>query len=165
MRIYNLMKLGPTSANGCPLRIIFVQSAAEKEKLCKVMMDSNVEKVKSSPVTAIFAYDLNFYEKMDKLYPTGKMIKDYFSSLDESARTVEAMRNSSLQAAYFMMAARNEGVDCGPMSGLDYTALNEAFFKGTNYRANFTCNLGYRDGDNPYPKLPRLDFDETCEIR
>ena len=163
IKIYDLMKLGPTSSNCCPLRIIFVESKLEKNKLCKAAMEANVEKIQSAPVTALFAYDLKFYEKMDKLYPTGKMMHDYFAS-SENVSFDTAVRNSTLQAAYFMMISRGYGLDCGPMSGFDPKTINETFFQNTNYRINFICNLGYKDGDSPYPKLPRLGFDEFCKI-
>jgi nitroreductase len=164
IQIYDLVKLGPTSANACPLRIVFVQSNLEKEKLCKTAMEANIAKIKSAPVTALFAYDMKFYEKMDKLYPTGKFLQDLFAKSSEDVIDRESLRNSTLQAAYFIMVARSMGLDCGPMSGFDPVALNETFFKNTNYRINFICNFGYKDGDNPYPKLPRLDFDEVCKF-
>jgi 3-hydroxypropanoate dehydrogenase len=164
VKIYDLMKMGSTSANACPLRIIFVQSNLEKEKLSKIVMEANIEKVKSAPVVALFAYDMKFYEKMNKLYPTGKFLQDYFASFKEDALIKEALRNSSLQAAYFMIIARSMGLDTGPMSGFDSDALNEMFFKDTDYRINFICNIGYRDGESPYPRLPRLDFEEACNI-
>ena len=164
VKIYDLMKMGSTSANACPLRIIFVQSNLEKEKLSKIVMEANIEKVKSAPVVALFAYDMKFYEKMNKLYPTGKFLQNYFASFKEDARIKEALRNSSLQAAYFMIIARSMGLDTGPMSGFDSDALNEMFFKDTDYRINFICNIGYRDGESPYPRLPRLDFEEACNI-
>ncbi len=164
IQIYDLVKLGPTSANACPLRIVFVQSNLEKEKLCKTAMEANIAKIKSAPVTALFAYDMKFYEKMDKLYPTGKFLQDLFAKSSEDVIDRESLRNSTLQAAYFIMVARSMGLDCGPMSGFDPVALNETFFKNTNYKINFICNFGYKDGDNPYPKLPRLDFDEVCKF-
>lgn len=164
IQIYDLVKLGPTSGNACPLRIVFVQSNLEKEKLCKTAMEANIAKIKSAPVTALFAYDMKFYEKMDKLYPTGKFLQDLFAKSSEDVIDRESLRNSTLQAAYFIMVARSMGLDCGPMSGFDPVALNETFFKNTNYRINFICNFGYKDGDNPYPKLPRLDFDEVCKF-
>ena len=164
IQIYDLVKLGPTSANACPLRIVFVQSNLEKEKLCKTAMEANIGKIKSAPVTALFAYDMKFYEKMDKLYPTGKFLQDLFAKSSEDVIDRESLRNSTLQAAYFIMVARSMGLDCGPMSGFDPVALNETFFKNTNYTINFICNFGYKDGDNPYPKLPRLDFDEVCKF-
>jgi 3-hydroxypropanoate dehydrogenase len=162
-QIYDLMKLGPTSGNSCPLRIVFVQSEAEKEKLCKVAAEYNVDKVKSAPVTALFAYDLKFYEQMDKLHPTGKALRDLFAS-SETIALDTATRNSTLQAAYFMIIARGMGLDCGPMSGFDANGVNETFFKNTNYKINFICNLGYRDGENPYPRLPRMNFEEFCKV-
>lgn len=164
LKIYELMKLGPTSGNACPLRIIFVQSQTEKEKLYKALMETNVAKVKSAPVVALFAYDMKFYEKMEKLYPTGKFLRDFFATANDQTREIEALRNSSLQAAYFMIIARSMGLDCGPMSGFDQNVVNDNFFKGTNYKVNFICNFGYREGENPYPRLPRLDFDEACKI-
>jgi nitroreductase len=164
MQIYDLVKLGPTSANACPLRIVFVQSNLEKEKLCKTAMEANIAKIKSAPVTALFAYDMKFYEKMDKLYQTGKYLQDLFAKSSEDVIDRESLRNSTLQAAYFIMVARGMGLDCGPMSGFDPVALNATFFKNTNYRINFICNFGYKDGDNPYPKLPRLNFDEVCKF-
>ncbi len=164
MQIYDLVKLGPTSANACPLRVVFVQSNLEKEKLCKTAMEANIAKIKSAPVTALFAYDMKFYEKMDKLYPTGKFLQDLFAKSSEDVIDREGLRNSTLQAAYFVIVARGMGLDCGPMSGFDPVALNETFFKNTSYRINFICNFGYKDGDNPYPKLPRLDFDEVCKF-
>jgi 3-hydroxypropanoate dehydrogenase len=164
VKIYDLMKMGSTSGNACPLRIVFVQSDLEKEKLSKIVMEANIEKIKSAPVVALFAYDMKFYEKMNKLYPTGKFLQDYFASFKEDALIKEALRNSSLQAAYFMIIARSMGLDTGPMSGFDSAALNEMFFKDTDYRINFICNIGYRDGESPYPRLPRLNFEEACNI-
>ena len=164
MKIYDLMKLGPASGNACPLRIVFVQSEEEKDKLAGTATANNVDKIKSAPVTALFAYDMKFYEKMDKLYPTGKSLRDFFASANEEILEREALRNSSLQAAYFMMIARSYGLACGPMSGFNSVALNKEFFANTNYRINFICNLGYRDGENQHPRLPRLDFAEACKI-
>ena len=164
VKIYDLMKMGSTSGNACPLRIVFVQSDLEKEKLSKIVMEANIEKIKSAPVVALFAYDMKFYAKMNKLYPTGKFLQDYFASFNEDALIKEALRNSSLQAAYFMIIARSMGLDTGPMSGFDSAALNEMFFKDSDYRINFICNIGYRDGESPYPRLPRLNFEEACNI-
>lgn len=129
IQIYDLVKLGPTSANACPLRIVFVQSNLEKEKLCKTAMEANIAKIKSAPVTALFAYDMKFYEKMDKLYPTGKFLQDLFAKSSEDVIDRESLRNSTLQAAYFIIVARSMGLDCGPMSGFDPVALNGNFFQ------------------------------------
>ncbi len=161
--IYDIMKLGPTSANGCPLRIIFIQTKDEKTKLLKCVMEGNVEKIKSAPVTALFAYDTKFYTKMDKTNPVSPELKHYFASSDKIAIDTAA-RNSTLQAAYFMIVAREAGLDCGPMSGFSAEAVEKEFLSGTDFKINFICNLGYKDGENPYPRLPRLDFAEVCKI-
>ena len=158
-----MAKLGPTSANCSPLRTVFVQNPAAKDKLYQCVAPGNVEKVKSAPVTAIFAFDTKFYELIPKLFPHDISIKDYFSSSEEIALDT-AFRNSSLQAAYFMIAARNKGLACGPMSGFNKNAINSTFFNDSNYQVNFICNIGYRDGDNPFPRLPKLDFTECCKI-
>ena len=161
--IYDVMKLGPTSANCCPLRIAFVKSSPEKEKLYSCLSPTNIDKVKSAPITAIFAYDIKFYERLDKLSPHNPNMKDYFLSSHEI--TLEtAFRNSTLQAAYFMIIARSRGLDCGPMSGFNEMEATKVFFPNSSYRANFLCNLGYKEGNNPYPRAPRLDFAEVCEI-
>ncbi len=162
-QIYDTMKLGPTSANCCPLRIIFVTSQEQREKLAKCAMDANAERIRACPVTVIFAYDMKFYELLPKLFPHNIGMKDYFSS-DPEIIASNAMRNSTLQAAYFMMIARSHNLACGPMSGFDANAINEQFLAGTDYKVNFLCNIGYREGRNEYPKSPRLEFDEACTI-
>jgi 3-hydroxypropanoate dehydrogenase len=161
--IYDVMKLGATSANSCPLRILFIKGMEAKEKLLKCVMEGNIDKIKSAPVTAIFAYDIKFYEKMDKLFPHAPFMKDIFAS-SSAAALDSAVRNSTLQAAYFMMIAKGKGLDYGPMSGFDTTALNDAFFANSDYRVNFICNFGYRAEQNPHPRLYRMDFEEVCKI-
>ncbi|NRB11350.1 MAG: malonic semialdehyde reductase [Rickettsiaceae bacterium] len=161
--IYDLMKLGPTSANSCPLRLIFVSSQLEKEKLLACAMEGNIEKIKSAPVTALFAYDTKFFEQMDYLNKPGASFKEYLASNSKAAFDT-AYRNSTLQAAYFMIIARSFGLALGPMSGFNADKLNKTFFSNTSYEINFICNLGYQDGDNPYPRLPRLDFSDACQI-
>lgn len=161
--IYDLMKMGPTSANCSPLRIVFVESVHEKEKLVGCVMEGNVPHVKAAPVTALFAYDMKFYDKLTKLFAHNPGMKDYFSSSNEVTLGT-AMRNSTLQAAYFMMIARSKGLACGPMSGFDPAKINDTFFAGTDYKINFICNLGYRSSEETNPRLPRLDFDEVCTI-
>ena len=158
---YELAKWGPTSANCCPLRIVFVKSPAAKEKLKPCLAGGNVEKTMSAPVTAILAHDLEFFTKMDKLWPHGggKM----YEGKPELAQ-VAAFRNGSLQAAYFMLAARSLGLDCGPMSGFDNAAVDAAFFAGTPIKSNFLCNLGYGDASKLYPRGPRLEFAEVCQV-
>ncbi len=160
--IYDIMKFGPTSANCSPLRIVFVKSKEAKEKLKPTLDKGNVEKTMAAPVTAIFANDMEFYEKLPKLFPHTDA-KSWFVGKPEYIKTT-AFRNGSLQAAYFMIAARAKGLDCGPMSGFDNAKLDEAFFKGTAYKSNFICNLGYGDASKLHPRSPRLDFAETCKI-
>lgn len=162
-QIYDLMKLGPTSANTCPLRIIFVESPAEKDKLSKCVMPGNVNKVLSASCTAIFAYDTEYYKHMEKLCPHDAGIRQYMAS-SEAIIMDTAKRNSVLQAAYFMMIARGFGVDVGAMSGFDKEAIDKTFLQGTSYKSDFICNLGYKVAENPHPRLPRLDFDEACKV-
>lgn len=163
VKIHDLAKLGPTSGNSCPLRIIFVQSEKEKSKLYKCLMEGNVAKTKSAPVTALFAYDEKFYENMEEINPVSPDLIKYFASSAEVAIDT-AIRNSTLQAAYFMLAARGFGLDCGPMSGFNKEAIEKEFFAGTNFKINFICNLGYADGVNEYSRLPRWEFDRVCKI-
>lgn len=161
--IYDMMKLGPTSGNSSPLRIVFVNSKEQKAKLLNCLMEGNVEKTKTAPVTALFAYDTKFYNQMDKTNPVSPTLKNYFASSEKIAIDT-AVRNSGLQAAYFMIAARSVGLDCGPMSGFNMEMIEKEFFAGTDFKINFICNLGYKNGENPYPRLPRLDFKEVCKI-
>lgn len=161
--IYDLMKLGPTSANTCPLRMVFVESEAEKEKLIACAMDGNKQKIQEASCTVIFAYDLEYYEKMDYLFPQSPGMKKIMSS-SESVIQSTASRNSILQAAYFMVIARGFGLDLGPMSGFDNEAVDKVFFKNTAYKSDFLCNIGYKKGDDAHDRLPRLAFDDACQI-
>ncbi len=160
--LHDLVKWGPTAVNGSPLRVVFVRSAEAKARLLAAVSPGNVDKVKAAPVTAILAQDLEFYEKLPRLFPHADL-KAMFASRPEAAREM-AFRNSSLQGGYFILAARALGLDCGPMSGFDNAALDEAFFKGTSWKSNFICNLGYGDPGKLHPRLPRLEFDEACRI-
>ena len=160
--IYNLMKWGPTSANCSPARIVFVKSKEAKEKLLPCMASGNVEKTKTAPVTAILAQDMEFYEKLPKLFPHADA-RSWFVG-NQPLIDATAFRNGTLQGAYFMIAARSLGLDCGPMSGFDNAKLDAAFFQGTSWKSNFVCNLGYGDSGKLYPRSPRLDFDEACKI-
>lgn len=162
-KIYELMKWGPTSANGCPARIVFVKGQQAKEKLITALDQGNVKKVQSAPVTAIIAMDEKFYEQMPKLAPQSPSFKDYFASNVQLAAD-SAFRNSSLQGAYFILAARAVGLDCGPMSGFNNAKLDELFLKDTNWKSNFICNIGYGKKESLYPRAPRLTFDEACRI-
>lgn len=160
---YELAKMGPTSANMCPLRIVFVQSPEAKEKLKPCLDAGNVEKTMKAPVTALFGMDVKFYEKLPQLFPHTDA-KSWFKDLPQATLETMALRNSSLQAAYFMLAARAMGLDCGPMSGFNNAKLDEAFFKGTSVKSNFICNLGYGDASKLHPRSPRLAFDEACRM-
>jgi nitroreductase len=156
------MKFGPTSANCCPARLVFVRSPAGKEKLLPCLAEGNVEKTKAAPVTAIIAHDLEFYEKLPGLFPHAPA-RSWFAgnaSLIEST----AFRNGTLQGAYFIIAARALGLDCGPMSGFDNARVDAAFFQGTSWKSNFICNLGHGDASKLHPRSPRLAFDEACKI-
>jgi 3-hydroxypropanoate dehydrogenase len=161
--IYDLMKWGPTSANTTPARIVFLKSPEAKAKLIPCLAPPNVEKTKAAPVTAIIGWEERFYEITPKLFPQAPQYKDMFAKNKMLAETT-AFRNGSLQGGYFIFAARALGLDCGPMSGFDNAKVDEAFFKGTSWRSNFLCNLGYGDKTKLYPRNPRLNFDETCKI-
>lgn len=160
-RAYDLAKWGPTSANCCPMRVVFVKSKEAKEKLKPCLDAGNVDKTMSAPATAIIGYDMEFYKKMDKLWHGGGK---GFANLDEKPLRTVGLRNGSLQGAYFMLAARSLGLDCGPMSGFDNAKVDAAFFAGTRIESNFLCNLGYGDAAKLYPRSPRLEFAEACKI-
>jgi 3-hydroxypropanoate dehydrogenase len=161
--IYDLMKWGPTSANLCPARFVFVKSPTEKQKLIECLAPPNVDKVKSAPVTLIIAHDEQFYEQTARLFPQAPQYREMFAS-DPVLAKATAFRNGSLQGAYFMLAARALGFDCGPMSGFDNDKLDQAFFAQTSWKSNFICNLGYGDKNKLFPRLPRLNFEEACKI-
>src|SRR5205823_7265539 len=158
-QVYDLAKMGPTSANMCPLRIVFVKSPEAKERLKPTLDAGNVDKTMKAPVTAILGMDTHFYEKLPKLFPHADA-KAWFKDLPENVLEYMALRNSSLQGAYFMLAARALGLDCGPMSGFDNAKVDAAFFAGTAVKSNFLCNLGYGDPSKLFPRSPRLDFEE-----
>jgi 3-hydroxypropanoate dehydrogenase len=162
-QVYDLAKMGPTSANMCPMRIVFVKSAEAKEKLKPTLDPGNVDKTMKAPVTAIIGMDIRFYEQLPKLFPHADA-KAWFKDLPESVLEYTALRNSSLQGAYFMIAARALGLDCGPMSGFNNAKVDEAFFAGTSVKSNFLCNLGYGDATKLPPRSPRLRFDEACKV-
>jgi 3-hydroxypropanoate dehydrogenase len=161
-QIYDVMKWGPTSANSLPARIFFVKSAEAKEKLLQCVSKGNYEKTKQAPVTAIIAHDLEFYEKLPKTFPHADA-RSWFIG-NEKLIEATAFRNGTLQGAYLIIAARSLGLDCGPMSGFDNAKVDAAFLEGTAWRSNFLCNLGYGDASKLFPRLPRLDFEETCKI-
>lgn len=160
--IYDLLKWGATSANASPARIIFIQSQAEKEKLLTCVSEGNFDKTKTAPVTAIIGMDMAFYEQLPTLFPHADA-KSWFAG-NQALIDATAFRNSSLQGAYLMLAARAIGLDCGPMSGFDADKVNATFFAGTEVKVNFICNLGYGDETKVFPRSPRLTFEAACKI-
>ena len=162
-RVYDLAKLGATSANMCPMRIVFVKSKEAKEKLKPALDAGNIDKTMKAPVTAIIAMDVHFYDQLPKLFPHADA-KAWFKDLAENVLEYTALRNSSLQGAYFMLAARSQGLDCGPMSGFNNAMVDAAFFAGTTVKSNFLCNLGHGDPAKLYPRSPRLSFNEACKV-
>lgn len=161
-KAYDLARMGPTSANCSPMRIVFVQSQEAKEKLKPCLAEGNIQKTMDAPVTALIAADHEFYNRLPKLFPHTDA-KSWFAGNEELIRTT-AFRNSTLQGAYFIIAARACGLDCGPMSGFDNQKVDQAFFQGTSYKSNFICNLGYGDSSVLFPRDYRFDFDEVCKI-
>ncbi len=160
---YDLAKMGPTSANMFPMRIVFVRSAEAKARLKPALDPGNVDKTMKAPVTAIIGMDIHFYENLPRLFPHADA-KAWFKDLPENMLEYIALRNASLQGAYFMLAARALGLDCGPMSGFDNAKVDAAFFAGTTVKSNFLCNLGYGDASKLHPRSPRLAFAEACTI-
>lgn len=162
-RLYDNLRMAPTSMNCSPARIVFVKTKAAKEKLSPALMEGNRAKTMAAPVTAIIGYDTRFFEQLPKLFPPIPSARDMFES-NAALADITAFRNGTLQGAYLMLAARALGLDCGPMSGFDNAAMDELFFAGTNVKSNFICNLGYGDAKGVYPRSPRLAFDEACSI-
>lgn len=162
-QIYNLAKWGATSMNCQPLRLLFVTSREGKEKLRPALMAGNVDKVLHAPVTAIFAYDQAFYENLPAAFPHFAGARDMFANNAALARST-ASRNGALQAAYFMLAARALGLDCGPMSGIDAAAIDAAFFAGTTLKTDFICSLGYADTSKTHPRNARLGFEQVAKF-
>jgi 3-hydroxypropanoate dehydrogenase len=161
-RVYDLARLGPTSANMCPMRIVFVKSREAKERLKPALDAGNVDKTMKAPVTAIIGMDIHFFEKLPQLFPFADA-RAWFKDLPDNVLEYIALRNSSLQGAYFMLAARALGLDCGPMSGFNNALVDREFFSGT-VKSNFLCNLGYGDVSKLHPRAPRLSFDEACKV-
>jgi 3-hydroxypropanoate dehydrogenase len=162
-QVWDLAKMGPTSANMSPLRVVFVKSKAAKEKLKPALDAGNVEKTMAAPVTAILGMDVHFFEQLPRLFPHANA-KAWFDTLPEPVLEYIALRNSSLQGAYFMLAARALGLDCGPMSGFNNQMVDERFFAGSTVKSNFLCNLAYGDASRLHPRSPRLSFEEACRM-
>lgn len=161
-RLHDLTRMGPTSANSCPARFVFVVSPEGKQKLKPALSSGNVDKTMRAPVTVIVGSDHEFYEKLPRLSPRNDA-RSWFAGKAEVIREA-AFRNSSLQGAYLILAARALGLDCGPMSGFDAEKVDAAFFAGTPVRSNFLINVGYGDASRLHPRDPRLAFDEACRI-
>lgn len=160
--LYELLRMGPTSANCSPGRFIFVRSPGAKERLKPALSAGNIEKTMAAPVTVIVAHDPYFYEHLPRLFPRADA-RSWFASNPELAEET-AFRNGTLQGAYLMMAARALGLDCGPMSGFDREKVDENFLSGHGWRSNFLINLGHGDSTVLFPRSPRLDFAEVCEF-
>ena len=175
--LYDVLKWAPTSANAAPARFAFVRSKEGKERLRSTLAPLNVDKVMSAPVTVIIGYDVRFYDQLPKLFPHNPGMAKLYAANPELTETT-ARRNSSLQGAYLIMAARALGLDCGPLSGFDNTKVDEEFFAAGqpcfgcdqeffpegHVRSNFLCNLGYGDPVSLHPRLPRLPFGEACSL-
>ncbi len=160
--LYDLLKWGPTSANGSPARFVFVRTPEGKAKLKPALSAGNIEKTMTAPVTVIVAYDSAFYEKLPYLFPHADA-KSWFAGNDALAAET-AFRNGTLQGAYLIVAARALGLDAGAMSGFDQAAVDAAFFAGTSWKSNFLVNLGYGDPAGLFPRSPRLSFEEAVRF-
>ena len=160
--VYNLAKLGPTSANCSPARFVFLTTPQAKARLVPALAPGNVQKTQAAPVNVIVAWDTEFYELLPHLFPHHDMRPLYAG---KPAVIEEAgLRNASLQGAYFILAARSLGLDCGPMSGFDAAKVNAEFFPDGKWKANFLCNLGYGDVSQLFPRNPRLSFEQACQL-
>ena len=160
--VYDLAKLGPTAANSSPARFVFVTSDEAKEKLAAVASGNNQAKIRQAPVTVIIGYDLEFPQTMPRLFPHAPNMKDHLT--DPAVIEQMAFRNSTLQGAYLMIAARALGLDCGPMSGFDNGKVDALFFPGGKIKSNFICSIGHGTDENTFGRLPRLTFEEAAQI-
>ena len=164
-QVYDLMKFGPTTLNCQPMRIVFVRSKAAKDKLAPALSPGNLDKTLKAQVTAIISYDSRFYEHLPRIFPNNPKAKDGFEGEDKKAMVDRvALRNGSLQGAYFIIAARALGLDCGPMSGFDNAKVDAAFFPDGRWKSNFLINLGKADPAKVFPRNPRLTFEEACRV-
>ena len=161
-QVYELAAGGPTSANCSPMRVLFAKSPEAKERLRPCLTPGNVDKTMQAPVTAIIGYATDFYEELPRLFPTADMRALFVGKPDFIAAT--AFRNSSLQGAYLILAARAVGLDCGAMSGFDNAKVDALFFPEGRVKSNFLCNMGYGDPAKLPPRPPRMSFDEACRI-
>jgi 3-hydroxypropanoate dehydrogenase len=175
--LYDLLKWAPTSANAAPARFAFLRSKEAKERLRPALAPGNLEKTMTAPVTVIVAYDMKFYDQLPKLFPQSPGMRQMFESAPQLVE-VTARRNSALQGAYLILAARALGLDCGPLSGFDNAKVDEEFFSAGkpcfgceqeffpegHVKSNFLCNIGYGDPTALFPRLPRLPFNEACSV-
>ncbi len=161
-RLYDLLRMGPTSANCCPARFVFAASRAARERLAACVSDGNRAKVLAAPVTVIVGMDEKFYDRLPDLFPHNPDARNWF--LEPAVAHATAFRNSSLQGAYLILAARALGLDCGPMSGFDPARVDAAFFEGTTIKSNFICSLGHGERARLHPRSPRLPFEDACRI-
>ena len=161
--VYDLMRNGPTSANCSPARILFLKSPEAKQRLAPALSSGNLQKTMEAPVTALIGYDLKFYEKLPKLFPHNLEARTWFEGKPQVIETT-AFRNSSLQGAYFIIAARALGLDVGAMSGFDNAKVDAEFWPDGTIKSNFLCNVGYGDPSKLFPRSPRMSFDEACKI-
>jgi len=162
MAVYDLMRMGPTSANCSPARFVFLTTPEAKERLAQHASPANQPKIRSAPATAVIGYDLDFAQRLPALFPHAPEAKNWFA--DPAVEQVTAFRNGTLQGAYFIVAARALGLDCGPMSGFNNAKVDEEFFAGTRVKSNFICSVGYGDPSGLFARSPRLDFDDACKI-
>ncbi|WP_394778750.1 malonic semialdehyde reductase [Undibacterium sp.] len=162
-RIYELMKMGPTSVNSSPARLLFLRSESARQRLLPAVNHGNMDKVMTAPVVVLIAHDLHFHEKLPQLFPHNPGVGGLFAANKELAETT-AFRNGSLQGAYFMLAARSLGLDCGPVSGFDAAAVNREFFADGKLKVNFLCNVGFGDYSKIFPRSPRLSFEQACSL-
>jgi len=160
--VYDLTKMGPTSANCSPARFVFVHTDEGKERLAPHLSEGNRKKTMSAPCCVIIGHDMEFYEKLPQLFPHTDARSWFAGNNELIAKT--AFRNGTLQGAYFMIAARALGLDCGPMSGFNNDGVDEEFFAGTSIKSNFLCSIGYGTDENLFPRSPRLSFDEACKL-
>lgn len=164
VRLYDVLKMAPTGANGQSARIVFAKSHAAKEKLRDIVDPTNLEKTLTAPVTAVLGYDPQFYELFPKLFPQRPEMRDRVAGLPEAVREMLATTNATLQAGYLILAARALGLDAGPMGGFDRAKADAAFFADGKAKSLLLVNLGYGDASKLFPRLPRLEFAEACRI-
>jgi 3-hydroxypropanoate dehydrogenase len=162
-QIYDLMKMGPTSVNSCPARLVFIKSREAKERLKDCLNEGNVTKSMTAPVVVLIGMDLEFYTKLNKLWPHQPEAPNWYIGKPDKIKD-NVFRNSTLQGAYFIMAVRSLGLDAGPMTGFNFEKMDATFFSDGKVKSNFICAIGYGDDKKLYPRGPRLDFDEACQI-